>query len=232
MVSASSQTLEPQARSAVSLDLPSSLGGVGLGVVLGVAFAVALDRSRAAGWSSPRARQLGVLAVPVLALAAAELVGANVFLAAFLAGLAFGGVSRCLKEEPEVSQTVESAADVFGDVVWFLAGWLVVLTFSNGFRMQWLVLALVVLTVLRLVPVAIALLGCGFRRPTVLFVGWFGPRGVATIVFSLIAFISVFVHGITASPLAERYGAWAMRAHDAVENEPSVEPMPARGRHA
>jgi NhaP-type Na+/H+ or K+/H+ antiporter len=92
-----------------------------------------------------------------------------------------------------------------------------------------LAFALLALTVLRMVPVALALAGTGLDRATVAFVGWFGPRGLASVVFGLIAVdalepsqskvvlaaitltvaLSVLLHGVTASPLAARYGAYA-----------------------
>jgi NhaP-type Na+/H+ or K+/H+ antiporter len=84
------------------------------------------------------------------------------------------------------------------------------------------------LTVVRMLPVAIALLGTGARRPTVTFVGWFGPRGIASIVFAVLlvedadlagervilvatAFViawSVLAHGVSALPLTDRYARW------------------------
>jgi NhaP-type Na+/H+ or K+/H+ antiporter len=106
--------------------------------------------------------------------------------------------------------------------------------------------------VLRLVPVFIALLGTGYKWPTVAFLGWFGPRGLATIVFGLLSveelgrdspviaavggvimftvLLSVFAHGISAAPVATRYGQWVTRTHPPIEGHPSVEPMPSRGR--
>jgi sodium/hydrogen antiporter len=107
------------------------------------------------------------------------------------------------------------------------------------------------LTVLRIVPVFLALIGTGFKWPTVMFLGWFGPRGLATIVFGLlsleelgadspvmgdvsgvIAFtvlLSVFLHGFSAGPLSATYGAWAKRTNAPIEHEPSIEPMRTRG---
>ena len=99
--------------------------------------------------------------------------------------------------------------------------------------------AVLSLTVVRMLPVAISLLGTGARRPTVGFLGWFGPRGAASIVFALLvleeeglphenvvlttAFVtvglSVLAHGVTAAPLAERYADW----HDARATETPVE---------
>lgn len=124
--------------------------------------------------------------------------------------------------------------------------------FSREVDWRWLVLAVLALTVLRMVPVAIAMVGAGLRWPTVAFLGWFGPRGLATIVFGLLALeelgptspvigaingvlaatvlLSVFAHGVTAAPSARAYGAWAARSRAPVTTEPSVEPLPRR-RH-
>jgi NhaP-type Na+/H+ or K+/H+ antiporter len=230
------------------------LVGLGLGIGLGVAGAWAVDRSRGHEWSSVRGRGLAVLMLPALAFGLAELSGGNGFIAAFVGGLVFGRASAATEAEPEVSEPLEITADLLGYLVWFLAGGLVVATFENGLRWQWLVLALAALTVLRAGPVALSLAGLGFRAPTVLFLGWFGPRGLATIVFGLLSFeelapddplladvagvltltvlLSVVAHGVSAGPLSTRYGAWARRTHAPIEAEPSVEPMPSRGRSA
>ncbi len=96
-----------------------------------------------------------------------------------------------------------------------------------------LVFAVLALTVVRMVPVGLALVGSGFDRATVAFVGWFGPRGLASVVFGLIAVdsmdpaaaqvvlgvvvvtvaLSVLAHGVSASPLAHRYGARTEELH-------------------
>ena len=108
------------------------------------------------------------------------------------------------------------------------------------------VYALLSLTVVRVIPVALAMLGTGARRPTVAFLGWFGPRGLASIVFAVILVeeahlthasvlvttifftigLSVLLHGLTAAPLAARYAIWfAAHPRDAA---PAFESTPAR----
>lgn len=227
--------------------------GLAIGAGVGLLGAYLLDRSRDEGWSTTRARSLAVLGLPVLSFALAEMTEGNAFIAAFVGGLLFGRASRCVEEEHQVSETLETAADLSGAVLWFLAGGLLVQTLEEGVRWQWLVLAVAALTVLRVVPVALSLARTGFRWPTVLFLGWFGPRGIATIVFGLLAveelgddelladvvgvialtvMLSVVAHGVSASPLARRYGLWVARVHGPIESEPSVEPMPSRGRRA
>jgi NhaP-type Na+/H+ or K+/H+ antiporter len=228
--------------------------GLGLGIGLGLGGAWAVDRSRDRDWSSVRGRGLAVLMLPGLAFGLAELTGGNGFIAAFVGGLVFGRASVATEVEHEVSEPLEITADLLGYLVWFVAGGLVVASLENGLRWQWVVIAVAALTVLRAGPVALSLAGLGFRAPTVLFLGWFGPRGLATIVFGLLSFeelapdeplladvagvltltvlLSVVAHGVSATPLSVRYGGWVRRTHAPIETEPSVEPMPSRGRSA
>jgi NhaP-type Na+/H+ or K+/H+ antiporter len=111
------------------------------------------------------------------------------------------------------------------------------------------VYALLSLTVVRMVPVAIAMIGSHARTPTVLFLGWFGPRGLASIVFGVVVVeagglphtstlvvaltvtvaMSVIAHGITAAPLARRYAAWHAVSASPMERVPAPE---QRWRHA
>ena len=105
------------------------------------------------------------------------------------------------------------------------------------------VYALLSLTIIRMVPIALSLLGTGVSLPTMLFLGWFGPRGLASILFGLIVLdeigtpaastiltvtiltvgLSILAHGITAAPLAGIYGRMARDQGDCAENEPVSE---------
>ena len=112
-----------------------------------------------------------------------------------------------------------------------------------------LVYAVLSLTAIRMVPVAIALIGTDVRWPTRLFIGWFGPRGIASILFALLivereditrgatimtvtvvtVVLSAFLHGISAPLLSARYGGWARRMGDAAEEAaPGALPTPQR----
>ena len=233
----------------LSLAAVPVMQALAIGLVIGLVGAVALDASRAHHFSSARARSLALLMLPLLGFAAAEITGANVFIAAFVAGLAFGRASRSVAEEQGVTESLELTSDLLSLVLWLLAGILIVDVFAGGLRWQWLVISTAALTVLRIVPVAVAMLGTGFRLPTVLVLGWFGPRGIATIVFGLIAVedlgadpvlvdvagvlgltvtLSVVAHGVSAGVLSQRYGEWVARTHGPIESEPSVEPMQGR----
>ena len=225
---------------------------LGCAVVLAWVTAWCLDRSRDRHLSGWRGRQIAALFLPALLFGVAEMIGANAFIAAFVGGLVFGAASTTLAEEHETAGLLETAADLLGFVVWFLFGGVLLRVFASGLKWQWLVIAVLALTVLRVIPVALALIGTGFHWRTVAFIGWFGPRGLATIVFGLLALeelgrdspfiddvagvlaatvmLSVFAHGFSAGPLSQAYGKWAERTHDPIGVEPSVEPLPSRGR--
>lgn len=228
------------------------LSALGCAVLTAVLVSWCLDRSRARHFSGRRGRQIATLLLPGLIFGVSEMVGANAFIAAFVGGLAFGAVSTALTEEHETAGLLETAADVLGIVVWFLFGGLLLRVASVGLDWRWVVIAVLALTVLRLVPVGLAMIGTGQRWQTVVFLGWFGPRGLATIVFGLLAteelgrdspftaavdgalavtvVLSVFAHGFTAGPLSRAYGAWVRRTGDPIGDEPSGAPVTSRGR--
>ena len=132
-------------------------------------------------------------------------------------------------------------------ICWLLFGAIGVPTIAESWSWQILLYALLSLTVIRMLPVALSLLGARLDWPTVFFIGWFGPRGLASIVFALLALedlhgllepidkvvatigltvlLSVVFHGLTAQPLARRYSA----THQA-DLEPGEHPEPALRR--
>jgi len=169
------------------------------------------------------------MAIGVAAFAIADLVGGNGFVAAFVAGIGFGLAAR---------EHCEGAYDFAADegelltlVTFFLFGLIVVEDAFLNFSWATIGYALVSLTLIRMIPVALALLGSGVRIRTKLFIGWFGPRGLASILFGVFlleetgvpiadsifavvvwtVLISIFAHGMSAMPLARRYGAWYRR---------------------
>jgi NhaP-type Na+/H+ or K+/H+ antiporter len=152
-------------------------------------------------------------------------VHANGFVAAFVAGLAFGSLAD---EAEEASLTLtEDLGQVLSLVVWFLFGAALVVPALQGAVWGDVLFAIAALTLVRMVPVALATIGAGLDRPTVALIGWFGPRGLASVVFTLIAvddlevaqgnrvlavggltvLLSVVAHGATAGPFARRYAA-------------------------
>ena len=190
----------------------------------GLAGAKLLDLSERHGWVSEGPGRATVAAIPVAAFFLAESLGGSGFLAAFLGGLAFGSTTHHLRRNS--FDLAEDAGDVLGQITWIAFGVAAVPYASRCARPEVLLFAVLALTVVRMVPVALSLIGAGHDRKTVLFMGWFGPRGLATVVFALMilerddiggaeeifgaavwtVLLSVTLHGLTAAPLSKRYG--------------------------
>ncbi|MGE3795275.1 MAG: cation:proton antiporter, partial [Dehalococcoidia bacterium] len=145
---------------------------------------------------------------------------------------------------------LEEAGNVLGAVTFILFGAVMLVPVLDEITVEVVVYALLSLTVVRMVPVAVAMLGSGARLPTLAFLGWFGPRGLASIVFAVILVdeaaleneptlmttilvtiaLSVLLHGITAAPLAARYARW-WAAHP-LDVRPDFENAPATEQRA
>ncbi len=216
--------------------------GLGMGVVGGLLLRVARQR----GWSDAGFRPFMALGLALLAYAGALGVHGNGFVSAFVAGMAFGSVG--VDELEATVELTEEAGELLSLLVWFIFGASVLVTGLEAASWRDLAFAALALTVARMLPVAVALLGSGLDRRTTAFVGWFGPRGLASIVFGLIAYdslapgpartvlaavtttvaVSVLAHGVSASPLAARYGAHAEGLHPARPERAPAEPVRAR----
>ncbi len=225
---------------------------IGVGVGLGVGFAggFLLTLADARHWTSPVSRQLFVLALAGSCYLVSVSAGGNGFIAAFVGGLAFGRGSR-RREEGAVRFT-EVQGSLLAIGVWAAFGLILAgKVRSDLWDASSLGYAVLSLTVIRMVPVAIALAGARFRPSTVLFTGWFGPRGLASIVFLVIGLdglaaagvdsgplsatvawtvlLSVILHGLSAAPLAARYGRrMADLPSGAPELEGATEPRASR----
>ena len=185
---------------------------------------------------------LAAVAVPLAAYYGAVALQGNGFIAAFSAGVAFAGAwsadATASAGEAEGLDLTDHLATLLGFAVWTLFGLVAVARLATGLDLAAVVFAVAALTVLRMLPVAAVLLGTGLRAPTVAFIGWFGPRGLASVVFALIALeslppshtldvvastigltvlLSVAAHGMSAAPGAAAYGRWVARARPTVE---------------
>ena len=198
------------------------LVGVLAGAVVGGLGGVGTSHARARGWLSEELAGPAVLSLALLAYTGALLVDGNGFVAAFVGGLAFGNVAGRAGEK-EVYFTEQTGA-LASMISWLIFGALAVPVISD--QLSWTVLLYVglSLTLVRMLPVALALLGAGFDRYSVAFIGWFGPRGLASVIFALLTLedleeagqevvavisltvlISVVAHGFSAGPLANRF---------------------------
>jgi len=205
--------------------------GVAVGLGVGLIGATLLRATQRWGWSAPAFRQFAVLGLALVAYALTIEAGGNGFVGAFIGGVAFGSITPAADEH--IVDFTDDAGEMLTLIVWFLFGAAMIVPAFETLEWQDVVFALLALTVVRMVPVGIALAGAGLDRATVAFVGWFGPRGLASVVFTLIAFdtldpadgnrvlavatatvvLSVIAHGITAAPLAARYGRHAATLH-------------------
>ena len=197
--------------------------GVLVGVGIGGAGGYVVHVARRRGWAEAGFAGSAVLALAVCAYACALALHGNGFIAAFTGGLAYGATSG-KRGEPLVPYVEETGALV-SLLVWLAFGAIAVVPAFEGLTWQRVLYAALSLTVIRMVPVALALAGRRLGRAAVAFVGWFGPRGLASVVFALLALedlgqpaepavsviaftvlLSVVAHGLTANPLAQRYG--------------------------
>jgi NhaP-type Na+/H+ or K+/H+ antiporter len=222
--------------------------GPGVGLLVGWLGGRWLERGVAAGWVNIPFQRLSLLGLAFLAFAGAELVGGNGFIAAFVAGLTMGNVARNVCDT--LYQFGETEGQLLTLLVFLVFGAVMVPEAIEHFSWSVLIYALLSLTLIRMVPVAISLVGSGLRLPSLTFLGWFGPRGLASILFVLVVveegrlvsgpllegtvvltvFLSAMMHGATAYPFARRYGAYVERNVTTREDRAAVE-MPVRVSH-
>jgi NhaP-type Na+/H+ or K+/H+ antiporter len=197
--------------------------GVVVGVVVGGGGGLVVSAARKRGWVAEGFAGPAGVGLAVCAYASSVAVHGNGFIAAFVGGLAFGAASG-RRGEPLVPFVEETGALV-SLLVWLTFGAIAVVPAMEVLNWQIVLYAVLSLTVIRMVPVAVALIGSGLDRATIGLVAWFGPRGLASVVFCLLALeelgsqaahhaaavisftvvLSVVVHGATADPLAGRY---------------------------
>ena len=223
--------------------------GTAAGIAVGGGSAVLLRRARRAGWMDDGSHWIAAPAVAALTWIVANEMGGNAFVAAFVAGLATSAVVG--RVERDFLEFGEIGGELLGLGVFFLVG--VLLSEVGGLGPMPVVYAALSLTLIRMLPVAIALVGTHLRPATVLFMGWFGPRGLASVVLALVAIEevesagggiapvvlattlvaiagSVLAHGLSAGPAVRAYGARVARLPTgAAELGPAAD-LHARGR--
>ncbi len=217
---------------------------IGFGLVIGVAAGYAggllLDHFVSRGWVDGALRQISTLAIAVAAFAGAEQIEGNGFVAAFVAGLTFGAVARA--HCPHVQDFVEDEGELLTLLTFLVFGAVIAGPRLDELTWQIALYAALSLTVVRMLPVAVSLMGAGLHRETVAFFGWFGPRGLASVVFGILVIeevdltggdlvfgvmawtvlASVFLHGVTARPWA---AGLAARLDSMVDDEPEMAEM-------
>jgi NhaP-type Na+/H+ or K+/H+ antiporter len=194
-----------------------------VGAAVGGAAAWLLRSARKRAWSAVRAERLAYLAIGVLAFEAAHALHGNGLVAGFVAGLAVRAVDRDLPE-PHL-QTSHDVATLLSAGVWFVFGSLIPRTVGDFANWRIVLYAVLSLTLVRMLPVAVSLIGLRRFRREVLLLSWLGPRGLPSVIFALIAvqqltgasanlvaalimatvLLSVLAHGLSGVPTAERW---------------------------
>jgi sodium/hydrogen antiporter len=214
------------------------LVGVGVGLVGGWLVSLASRR----GWMNDSFQRLSLLALAIFAWALADNIGGNGFIAAFVGGLVIAPTVERVGER--LIRFTESEGQLLNLSVFFIFGVLVAGLVQS---LSWAIVlyALLSLTVIRMLPVALSLIGTRLRGVSVLFAGWFGPRGLASVVLGLVVLeeapllagrseieavvtltvlLSVLLHGLTAAPLSAAYSRRVERmAADVPEKRDAAE---------
>ena len=219
------------------------LGGLAAGVLAAAVVIIAGGRHLIDdAW-----RQIIPLAAAVLAYGIANALGGSGFIAAFVAGALFGLLAG--GKLAGMMRFTEETGAVLDGVTFLVFGAVLLGPAFEHLSWQIALYAVLSLTIVRMLPVAISLWGTHARAPTVAFMGWFGPRGLASIVFavivedahlphadtivaatSLTVGLSVLLHGLSAAPLVSRYATWYQAAAD--KNPPAMEGQPAHEHRA
>jgi NhaP-type Na+/H+ or K+/H+ antiporter len=197
--------------------------GLIVGVAAGGAGGLLVNAARQRGWVAEGFAGSAVLALALCAYASAVAVHGNGFIAAFVGGLAFGTASG--RRGKPLVPFVEETGALVSLLVWLAFGAVALVPAMKMLTWPIVLYAILSLTVVRMVPVAVALVGTRLGWATVSLVSWFGPRGLASVVFALLALeelgsptaghavavitftvlLSVVLHGVTAEPLAAWY---------------------------
>lgn len=195
---------------------------IGIGVAVGIGLTVLgawlLKLSSGRGWISESWRQLPVVALSLACFAVAQQLGGSGFIACFSGGLLFGGIAK--KHKEAFLLAAEGTGDTLALITWVIFGSAVVGQAIGHFNWQVLLYAVLSLTIVRMLPVFLTLAGMKLRTDEKLFMGWFGPRGLASIVFAVIVMnahlpgggtitmtvvctivLSIVGHGLSANPL-------------------------------
>ncbi|HPH34529.1 MAG TPA: cation:proton antiporter [Methanoregulaceae archaeon] len=197
--------------------------GVLVGLIVGLVGAYLVNKAIDRGLMRGRYQWIGFLALAVISYVTAIAVGGSGFIAAFVGGLATtltaGGIGESIIE------FTSTWGEVFSLVVFFVFG-MIAASLLSGITTAIILYAVLSLTLIRILPVAVSLIKTGLKPNSILFIGWFGPRGLASIVLLLITLneapdlpglqtiavavsttvlISVFAHGISANPAITWY---------------------------
>jgi len=223
----------------INFTLKQLILGPVAGILVGWFGGLLVDKAARAGWMNETYQRLSSGSLAVIAYASAEAMHGNGFMAAFFSGLALGTRTPSVRER--IHEFAEAEGQQLALFIFLMLGLILIpLTIQYWDMLAWLY-AILSLTVIRMIPVALSLIGSKLDWGTVCFIGWFGPRGIASILYLLIVvgrlgktgyeymisvialtvLLSVFLHGISAVPLAHIYGRYASQK-DTLTKSPHI----------
>jgi NhaP-type Na+/H+ or K+/H+ antiporter len=231
----------------ILVDLVKEVGiALGVGAVVAVVVAWVFMKSDRRGWLDEQWGQVVPLATAAVAYTSTAELGGSGFIAAFVAGLLYGRFVGAAVVH-RTSRLMEELGGILSAVTFFAFGAIVIGIGIVDLDAETIIYAVLSLTVIRMLPVAVSMLGSGAAPQTMAFAGWFGPRGLATIVFMLTVveeaslpgssrivqvatvtvLLSVVAHGVTAPVLTERYVRWLSNRPEGLVVEPHDSTTPA-----
>lgn len=194
--------------------------GIGLltGALLTAVASFALRAAMARGWPTESWSGIAVVALAAGCFAAAQALGGSGFIACFVGGLTFNALRPPQKHA--LLRGAEGTGEALSFATWVVFGAAVIVHIVDRITLPVVIYALLSLTVVRMLPVLLSLLGTKLSTADRLFIGWFGPRGLASVVFAIIIFdagvpgidtltvtiavtiiLSVVLHGLSANPV-------------------------------
>lgn len=200
---------------------------IGIGAAVGLGLTAAggwlLRRCAQRNWITETWRQLPVVALSLVCFAAAQVAGGSGFIASFTGGILFGALAK--EHKHDLLRAAEGIGDTLSIATWMSFGAAVAGQVIWKFNWSILVYSVLSLTVVRMLPTYLSLAGTSLKPTSRLFLGWFGPRGLATVVFAVIVLshhlpnghelaltaactviLSILAHGFSANPLAASLG--------------------------
>ncbi|CDP88364.1 MULTISPECIES: cation:proton antiporter [Mycolicibacterium] len=215
---------------ALASAVPHAVKAIIVGVLIGAGLAVAANWAQRRDLMTDQAKRVILVAAPLLAFGASVLIDGNGFVSAFVCGIAFNYLRSSDTFAAEL-ELVDDVGFLLAAVMWFVFGLTAVLALGAGVSPATVVFCLLALTVVRILPVLVAMLGSPVSWRERLLVGWLGPRGTTSIVFGLLAFNalegvaehtvaqvlvvavlgSVVLHGVSAPAAAHAYARAATK---------------------
>lgn len=197
-------------------------------------------------WMNTTFSKISTIALALLSFSLAVLIGGNGFIAAFIAGITIGNTSR--KITIPIHDFAQAEGQIISLILFFLFGAVIILPAFDLITWKIISYALLSLTLIRIIPVFISLIGLNLKFESKLYLGWFGPRGVASIVFGLMTlentfilhrneiflittitvFLSIFLHGLTAVPFSNLYSIITKKNHKKLAEHKKVSELPLK----